>query len=209
MHFTLNQLSDFTREQIIRRCVAVEAGYVNNPADKGGETKCGITAATAAEHREGLIKRFQWNGRMIDLTEEMAMWIYQTSWWDRLCLDEVLKIHPFIADRLFDFGVNAGRGAAGTNLQRILNVMNRMQQDYKDLKVDGAIGPGTINTLKAYVAKRGQTGVLNLIQLLIDLQGAYYVQIAEKRELNETFMSGWTTRVREANELYQHVLQGA
>ena len=84
-----------------------------------------------------------------------------------------------------------------------------MQQDYKDLKVDGAIGPGTINTLKAYVAKRGQTGVLSLIQLLIDLQGAHYVQIAEKRELNETFMSGWTTRVREANELYQHVLQGA
>ena len=203
------KLADFTCENIIRRSVNVEAGYVNNPADKGGETNWGITYATAQEHKADLIKLFKWDGAMRNLTQPMAMWIYRTSWWDRLRLDDIVKIHPFIADRLFDFGVNVGRGAAGTNLQRILNVMNRMQQDYKDLKVDGAIGPGTINTLKAYVAKRGQTGVLNLIQLLIDLQGAYYVQIAEKRELNETFMSGWTTRVREANELYQHVLQGA
>lgn len=207
MQLALTKLADFTRDTIIRRGVAVEAGYVNNPADKGGETKCGITAATAAEHKDDLVKLFKWNGQMKDLTEEMAIWIYRTAWWDRLCLDDILKIHPFIADRLFDFGINAGRGAAGTNLQRILNVMNRMQQDYKDLKVDGAIGPGTINTLKAYVAKRGQDGVLNLIQLLVDLQGAHYVQIAEKRELNETFMSGWTTRVREANELYQRIFQ--
>ena len=203
------KLADFTCENIIRRSVNVEAGYVNNPADKGGETNWGITYATAQEHKADLIKLFKWDGAMRNLTQPMAMWIYRTSWWDRLRLDDIVKIHPFIADRLFDFGVNVGRGAAGTNLQRILNVMNRMQQDYKDLKVDGAIGPGTINTLKAYVAKRGQTGVLNLIQLLIDLQGAHYVQIAEKRELNETFMSGWTTRVRETNELYQHVLQGA
>jgi lysozyme family protein len=144
---------------------------------------------------------------MKDLTEEMAIWVYRTAWWDRLRLDDILKIYPFIADRLFDFGINAGRGAAGTNIQRILNVMNRMQQDYKDIKPDGAIGDGTVDALKAYVAKRGQVGILNMIQLLIDLQGAYYIQVAEKRELNETFMSGWTTRLREANELYQRIFQ--
>lgn len=207
MQLALTKLADFTRDTIIRRGVAVEAGYVNNPADKGGETKCGITAATAAEHKDDLVKLFKWNGQMKDLTEEMAIWIYRTAWWDRLCLDDILKIHPFIADRLFDFGINAGRGAAGTNIQRILNVMNRMQQDYKDIKPDGAIGDGTVDALKAYVAKRGQVGILNMIQLLIDLQGAYYIQVAEKRELNETFMSGWTTRVREANELYQRIFQ--
>ena len=203
------KLSDFTRESIIRHCVAVEAGYVNNPADKGGETNHGITAATAAEYKSILVSKFGWSGRMVDLSEPMALYIFQVGWWERLRCDDLLTVHPFIADRVFDFGVNAGRGAAGTNLQRILNVMNRMQKDYKDITVDGGIGSGTIGALKAYVAKRGQDGVLNLIQLLIDLQGAYYVQIAEKRELNETFMSGWTTRVREANELYQHVLQGA
>lgn len=207
MQLALTKLADFTRDNIIRRGVAVEAGYVNNPADKGGETKCGITATTAAEHKVDLIKLFKWNGQMKDLTEEMAIWIYRTAWWDRLRLDDILKIHPFIADRLFDFGINAGRGAAGTNIQRILNVMNRMQQDYKDIKPDGAIGDGTVDALKAYVAKRGQVGILNMIQLLIDLQGAYYIQVAEKRELNETFMSGWTTRVREANELYQRIFQ--
>ena len=145
---------------------------------------------------------------MRNLTEEMALYIYQVGWWDRLHCTELLAVHPFIADRIFDFGVNAGRGAASTNLQRILNVMNRMGQDYKDITVDGAMGPGTISALKGYVTKRGKDGILNLIQLLIDLQGAHYVQVAEKRELNETFMSGWTTRVREANQTYQAILQG-
>lgn len=200
------KLSDFTRDYIIKRCVSVEAGYVNNPADKGGETNHGITAATAAEYKADLVRLYNWSGRMIDLTEQMAIYIFQVGWWDRLHCAELLAIHPFIADRIFDFGVNAGRGAAGTNLQRILNVMNRQQKDYKDITVDGAIGNGTIATVKAYVAKRGTEGVLNLIQLLIDLQGAHYVNIAEKRELNETFMSGWTTRVREANETYQAIL---
>lgn len=201
------KLSDFTRESIIRRCVSVEAGYVNNPADTGGETNHGITAATAAEYKAVLVAKFHWDGSMRNLTEEMAMWVYQIGWWDRLHCSELHAVHPFIADRMFDFGVNAGRGAAATNLQRILNVMNRMQQDYRDLKVDGVMGPGTVAALKSYVTKRGTTGVLNLIQLLIDLQGAHYVQVSEKRELNETFMTGWTTRVREANQTYQAVLQ--
>lgn len=205
MKFTV--LTDFTCSSIIRKSVAVEAGYVNNPADKGGETNCGITYATAQEHKADLVKLFNWDGSMRSLTQEMAMWIYKHSWWDRLHCDELLAIHPFIADRIFDFGINAGRGAAATNLQRILNVMNRMQKDYKDISTQGGIGPETLGALKSYVAKRGQDGVLNLIQLLIDLQGAHYVQVSEKRELNETFMSGWTTRVREANQLYQSILQ--
>lgn len=201
------KLSEFTREYIIKRCVGVEAGYVNNPADKGGETNHGITAATAAEYKADLVRLFNWSGRMIDLTEPMALYIFRVGWWDRLHCTELLAVHPFIADRIFDFGVNAGRGAAGTNLQRILNVMNRMQKDYKDISTQGSIGPETLGALKSYVAKRGNDGVLNLIQLLIDLQGAHYVQVSEKREFNETFMSGWTTRVREANQLYQSILQ--
>ena len=34
-------LSDFTKDFIIRRAVAVEAGYVNDPDDSGGETNHG------------------------------------------------------------------------------------------------------------------------------------------------------------------------
>ena len=205
MKFTV--LTDFNQSSIIRHACAVEAGYVNNPADTGGETNHGITAATAAEFKASLVTKFSWDGTMRNLSEEMAMYIYQVGWWDRLHCSELLAVHPFIADRIFDFGVNAGRGAAATNLQRILNVMNRMQQDYKDISTQGGIGPETLGALKAYVSKRGTVGVLNLIQLLIDLQGAHYVQVSEKRELNETFMTGWTTRVREANQTYQAVLQ--
>lgn len=193
-------------KEIIARSIKVEAGYVNNPNDKGGETNHGITAATAAEFKADLVRLFSWDGTMKNLTTDMAWWIYKTGWWDRLYLDEIFKIHPFLADRLFDFGINAGRTAAVTGLQRILNVMNRGQQDYADIIQDGAMGKGTLAALNSYIAKRGKVGILNLLQLLIDRQGWYYVEISEKRELNEEFMTGWVTRVREANEFYQSEL---
>ena len=133
------KLADFTCENIIRKSVNVEAGYVNNPADKGGETNWGITYATAQEHKADLIKLFKWDGAMRNLTQPMAMWVYRHSWWDRLRCDELLAVHPFIADRIFDFGINAGRGAAGTNLQRILNVMNRMGKERRNVFKQGKV----------------------------------------------------------------------
>ena len=202
------KVSDLTADWCIRSTVNVEAGYVNNPNDAGGETKCGVTYATANEHKAELVAKFGWSGRMVDITPEMAMYLFKKYWWDKLACDDLLKVHPFIAHRVFDFGINAGRSAGALRLQRILNVMNRQGKDYADIAVDGAIAPGgqTVRALQALVAKRGNVGVENVIQLLVDSQGWYYVETAEKRVQNEEFMNGWATRVREANELYQSLL---
>lgn len=199
----LPNIADFTKANIICTWCGIEAGYVNNPNDRGKETNHGITVATANEHKAELVKRFGWNGQMKDLTYDMAYWIYDTSWWQRLRCDDILAIHPFIADRVFDFAINGGRAIGAKTLQRILNACNRQGKDYSDLVVDGGIGSATLTALRSYVACRGKAGIEVLVQYQLALQGAHYITLAEKDRSQETFVNGWGSRVAEVNALYQ------
>lgn len=183
----MTDYSLFTKDAIIRRKTAIESGYVNNPNDLGGETNWGITVATARE--------YGYKGAMKDLPKQTAFDIYDKLWWQRLRLDEILAFQPFLADRLFDFSINAGRGNAVTILQRILNSLNNMEKSYADLKVDGAMGPATIGSIKSLQAIRGAEGMAILAMALTHCQTYYYLDISEKRKQNETFTYGWFRRV--------------
>lgn len=177
----------FSKEGIIRAKVNIEAGYVNNKNDLGGETNHGITISTARE--------FGYTGPMKDLTVAQALDIYDRGWWKRMWLDQVLEINPAIADRLFDFGINSGRTNAVKTLQRLLNSLNRQGKIYGDIDPDGGMGKNTLAALKAFQAARGAAGVNVLAFALTCHQVAYYTDISEKRQANEEFTYGWYNRV--------------
>lgn len=102
-----------------------EGGYVNNPADPGGETMWGVTARVARAHG--------YAGAMKDLPRDTAKAIAKKLYWDPLHLDE---LDPRVAFQIFDANYNGGhpviwmQGAAG-------------------IKVDGLIGPSTIAAVQA------------------------------------------------------------
>lgn len=179
--------SKFTKEEIIRRKTAIEAGYVNDPADLGGETIWGITKATATE--------YGYTGAMKDMPKSLAFEIYDKMWWQRLWLDQVLAIHPLLADRLFDYAINAGRVNAVRSLQRLLNSLNNEEKFYPDQVVDGGMGKNTLAALNAYVNKRGEEGTEILVMALTHCQTYHYLDISEKRKTNERFTYGWFRRV--------------
>ena len=84
--------------------VGEEGGYVNNPADPGGETKFGIS------------KRAYPDLDIANLTLEQAKAIYHKDYWDTLALD----MRPYGAALcLFDCGVNQG-------VARALELLNRV-----------------------------------------------------------------------------------
>jgi len=180
-------LSLFTKEQIIRRKTAIEAGYVNNSNDLGGETIWGVTKATATE--------YGYKGNMRDMPQSVAFDIYDKMWWQRLRLDEVLAFNPFLADRLYDYSINAGRANAVTSLQRILNSLNNQATFWPDMTVDGAMGPTTLRAMASLQAKRGSEGMAILAMALTHCQTYHYLDISEKRAKNETFTYGWFRRV--------------
>lgn len=177
----------WSMEGIIAAKVNLEAGYVNNPNDLGGPTNFGITQATARE--------WGYNGDMRNLTRALALEIYKKGWWDRMRLDQILAWNPLLADRMFDFGINAGRANCIKSLQRILNVLNRQGKLYADIDADGGIGTLTMNALQGFLKARGLDGFNRLMFALTSHQVAYYTEISEKRAANEEFTYGWYDRV--------------
>lgn len=196
---------DFTCEFIIRDKTSIEAGYVDDPDDSGGITNHGVTQALANQYKTTLKTKFGWNGNMRNLTTEMAFFIYKTHFWDKMKLDDVMKRSVFLADRLFDLGINAGKSVAVKNLQRYLNVMNNRQTYWKDIDADGAMGPKSLAALDAYIAKRGATGKDYLIDAMLDMQSTYYIELAERREKDEKFIYGWQARKRRERKRYEAI----
>lgn len=99
-----------------------EGGYVDDPADPGGETKFGISKAAYPALD------------IAALTEDDARLIYRRDYWEA-CRCDLL---PAPLDWLvFDAAVNQGVQAAGKMLQGAVGVA-----------VDGKIGPATVAAAK-------------------------------------------------------------
>lgn len=200
-------LSEFTKDFIIHRYTSIEGGYVNDPNDLGGETNHGITAALAnTPHvKKGLVERCGWNGKMKDLTKAMAFWVYETEFWDKMRCTQLHAIHPLLADKVFDIGINAGRARVGRYIQELINAMNNEQKLYPDIVIDGDIGPGTLVGLNNFLKSRPDKGVNVLINFLISRQEHHYIDISLGRAKNEKFSWGWMMRAYDSRIEYQRV----
>ena len=161
-----------TINQIIER----EGGYVNDPSDSGGETNFGITVAVARE--------YGYDGAMVNLTRQTAFRIYDALYWTALRADDLAKVSNALAAEVVDTGVNMGTGRAGEFLQRALNAVA-----YESLTVDGQIGPATIAAVRRHAGARKSVDVL--LKALNCLQGAFYIELSERREKDKKFVYGW------------------
>ena len=170
-------------EKIIDGIIKAEGGYVDHPNDRGGPTNYGIT--TAAARAAGFV------GDMRGLPLATARAIYLGTYYTRPGFDQVAQLSETLAAELTDTGVNMGPPAAITFLQRALNVFNQQGKLYPDLKADGNFGPKTLSALSAFLKSRPKDGERVLFTTLNCLQGARYVEIAERDPTQESFAFGW------------------
>ena len=101
------------KEDALDWIIRMEGGYVNDPADPGGETKYGISKAAFP------------NVDIENLTEEDARKIYAKNYWP----SDIDGVAGFL---VFDTAVNSGHAAAIKLLQRSIGA-----------KDDGIFGPQT------------------------------------------------------------------
>lgn len=163
-----------TLDQIIDVTIKAEGGYVNDPADRGGATKYGITQVVARANG--------YTGDMRDLPLDTAREIYKREY----------AVKPGFADfpsqvaaELFDTGVNMGTAKATEFLQRAVNALGGA-----GIAVDGKMGPATRGAVNAYLQSRGNA-VDILCKTLNCLQGVRYVEIVEKNPTQRKFINGW------------------
>jgi lysozyme family protein len=168
------------RNKIIDEIIDREGGYVNDPSDSGGETNWGITIATA--------RAYGYKAPMERMTRVQAFEIYTKRYWDKMNGDRLQALSEAVCEEVIDSGVNMGTHRAVRFLQRSLNVLNNRGRHYADLTVDGNAGALTMSALAHFLTTRNEEV---LVRMLNCLQGAFYVELAERREKDEKFVYGW------------------
>ncbi len=106
------------------RLIGSEGGYVDDPADPGGETNWGIS------------KRAYPSIDIKTLTRDQAKSIYYTDFWRRIHGD---SMPPSIAFQAFDFAVNSGIETAVRYLQKAVGAAD-----------DGHWGPASESAMAAH-----------------------------------------------------------
>lgn len=176
-------MNNVNYDKIISDIVDKEKGFVDNPSDRGGPTRYGITEAVA---------RFNgYSGKMEDLPRTLANSIYKMRYIVTPKFDQIVLCSSLVGEELIDTGVNMGPAVAATFFQRLLNAFNAQGSKYADLFVDGRIGPATIQAFKQYVAWRKDEGEIVFTKALNHIQGSRYLDIAEGNQSQEDFFYGW------------------
>lgn len=169
--------------KVIDDLIEREGGYSNRAEDAGGETCWGITKAVARANG--------YDGPMIAMPRSFAEAVYKGEYIIKPGFHHVLALSETIGEEVIDTGVNMGQGTAAKFLQRSLNVLNSCEEIYPDIVVDGIIGAGSLRALAAYLKARQDVGEVVLLRALNCLQGARYIELAEKREHDEKNIYGW------------------
>jgi type VI secretion system secreted protein VgrG len=151
--------------------------YTNDPDDRGGPTKWGITLATMKAGGHDLDLDGDVDADDVKLIDEsLAKSIYHNRYWQPIHADKIQSER--IAIKLFDHGVNMGPAKASRIAQEALNEFGY------GLVADGKIGPVTLNALNTVDEDQF---LLMVTTKLID----FY------RSLNQPkFIKGWTNRAK-------------
>jgi lysozyme family protein len=159
-------------EDAVDRTLAFEGGgkLHNNPGDRGGLTKWGISQNAFP----GL--------DIASMTEEQAKLIYRNNYWNKVEAD---KLPPEIAHHVFDAAVNMGPHRAAELLQQSINLIATTRGG-PGVVVDGGIGPQTLKAVAAYKPDQ-------LTTMVRHLRSTEYVRQAVDNGKGK-FLFGWLNR---------------
>ena len=169
-----------TDEDILSVVIRREGGgaYTNDPADRGGPTRWGVTQATLAGWRGHPVSAAEVEA----LSEDEAKAIYRAEYLQRPGLS--LIVNDALRALVFDAAVNHGPHQAIELLQRALGI-----------REDGIIGSVTLAALPHLDAQR-------LGMKFLHQRAVCYARIVQHDPTQARFLAGWTNRIWEqAQEL--------
>lgn len=143
-------------------------GFVDNPHDRGGETKYGISRSS-----------YPWLD-VANLTLDRALEIYRADFW----LNFGSITSQSIATKAFDLAVLCGPTTAIRLLQTACQALGWT------LQTDGVLGPATLAVVNG---QKPDT----LMPLLIKAAVDRFERIVSKDPDQQVFLAGWLTRARD------------
>lgn len=155
----------------------IREGYISNdPIDKGGATKYGISKRFLELVTGGPVT----TAFVMGLSLSDAKEIYRTHFW------YAPKFHRIHDDQMrecvFDQGVNRGTHQAGVMFQTAINSFGLTK-----LSVDGSVGPKTIEAFSSLDPFKVRLAFIKECQLA-------YARIAKNDPTQLRFLIGWISR---------------
>lgn len=190
-------MADF--KQAFDLAMVHEGYYSNDLLDYGGETYRGISR----------IYNPLWDGwTMLDQIREdyrnstatcyaldtLVQKLYKTKYWDKFQGDAITS--QKITNRLFNAGININPRKVRKFLQKALNCLNRNEELFPNLEIDGVVGSKTIFALNTGLLEQDWTYVLQIIKIL---QANHYVTRVLERPKQKRFTRGWLNRLKTNN----------
>jgi lysozyme family protein len=160
-----------TETEIVDEVIEREGGYVDNPADRGGPTKYGITLATLAA----------WRGASVDADDVAALSVTEAR---AIYANRYIRVpgfnlltDPTLRAVVVDAGVHSGPARAVRWLQEALRV-----------PVDGILGPVTVHAANA---TDGRRTAIRLCCARVRFLG----RLVTDDPKQSVFAAGWLARV--------------
>lgn len=172
-----------------------EAGYVNDPDDKGGETFDGISRNAnpywsgwdiidAMKNKADFPKCLYKSGLLLSEKQILYFRKYWAFWMSDLKDQE-------LANKVFDLSVNSGLTTAVRFFQKTINLLNNNGKLYGDIEVDGIFGDETALGFSAATFNKPNKLFLNVLN---GYHVKKYIELMEKNPINEKYI-GWFKRV--------------
>ncbi|WP_298174638.1 glycosyl hydrolase 108 family protein [Novosphingobium sp.] len=190
----------------VRELLDIEGGHANDPLDRGGETKYGVSlrflAAEGAFDEDGDGKAdfdLDFDGDIDGadiraLTVGDAVYLYHRCFWQPLQSDTFTA--P-IGEMLFDQAVNGGALAARKLLQRAINncilLMPASKTRVAMLKVDGAIGEKTRTAMRE-ILHFNALAMPALVTAYREAVRERYRAIVRRFPAQKRYLRGWLAR---------------
>lgn len=164
-------MSSLKFEQALWFTLRWEGGYVDDPDDRGGETKYGISKHSFPDLH------------IRSLTIEDAAQIYQKGYWAPVHGDD---LPAPLGMALFDFAVNSGVSRSTRVLQRLIGA-----------KPDGDFGPGTLFAARTNLASLSRASGVELAREVNSQRMEMISRLVSGSPSQAKFLNGWTRRIME------------
>lgn len=184
-----------------------EGSFSDNPDDKGGPTKFGLSqkflmnlkATNSNVFAQSYANKWKSIDRIREMTESEAIDIYQLHIWKPIYAEIECQ---YICNYYFDMVVNHGESSATKILQRsiwplpLIYITANTKEDFSfpvNVVDDGILGEITMNSLKKINDYYSSNLNYILLVALMATRAQYYRCLA-KQSGQEQFLKGWLRR---------------
>lgn len=175
-----------SRRALIDSIISDEGGYQNDPTDRGGPTKFGITRKTIDDYRNRIDPGF--NRAPAGLSRDEAAQIYD-GLIQEYRLDRIAD--PDLRAQAIDIMVNSGIDSAG---KLLLDVLEQRGYNVRTSPGDNVIGSRTLGTLRDLVNQRDTRELTQINNDLVKRRRAFLLNLLQKDPAQEGHRDNWLNR---------------